>query len=91
VHQYLLLWALCFAPASLSLLAFGLAGYVRRAASAVTLAMGLSVSYMASIWMVAALPSGSRLPAFVEAWAPNIVFVLVACGLLLRGLRTRAA
>ena len=31
--------------------------------------------------------TGSRLPVFAEAWAPNIVFVLVACGLLLRGLR----
>jgi lipopolysaccharide export LptBFGC system permease protein LptF len=91
VHHYQLLWALCFAPASLSLLAFGLAGYVRRAASALALAMGLSLSYMASMWIIDALTAGSRLPSFVDAWVPNLMFVLVACGLLVRSLRTRVA
>ncbi|HEY7192376.1 MAG TPA: hypothetical protein VH439_01445 [Gemmatimonadales bacterium] len=91
IHHFHVLWALCFAPASLSLVAFGLAGYIRRAVSALALAMGLSASYLASIWIVDAMSSGSQLPSFFYAWVPNIVFVLVACGLLGRGLRARAA
>jgi len=37
--------------------------------------------------MIDAIPSGSRLPSLVDA-APNLVFVRVAGGLLVRGLRT---
>jgi hypothetical protein len=90
VRHYHVLWALCFAAIPLSLLAVGLAGYVRRAASAVALAIGLSILYIACIWVLATIPSGPPLPAFVQAWMPNMAFLLVACALLVRGQRRRA-
>jgi hypothetical protein len=90
VRHYHVLWALCFAAAPLSLFAFGLAGYVRRAASAVALAIALSISYIACMWVLATIPSAPPMPPFVQAWMPNMVFLLVACTLLLRGQRLRA-
>jgi hypothetical protein len=90
VRHYYLLWALCFAPASLSLLALAMAGHVRRAALAVALAIALSTSYFACIWIATVIPSGPGPPAFVQAWTPNTLFVLVACALLVRSQRPRA-
>jgi hypothetical protein len=90
VRHYHLLRALCFAAAPLSLFAFGLAGHVRRAASAVALAIALSISYIASMWVLASVSPTPPTPSFAQAWMPNLVFLLVACALLLRGQRWRA-
>ena len=90
VHTYHMLWALCFAAIPLGLLALGLAGYVRRGASAVAVAIGLTISYIACMWVLAAIPSRPPVPPFVQAWMPNTVFLLVACALLLRGQRRSA-
>jgi hypothetical protein len=90
VRHYHVLWALCFAAAPLSLSAFGLAGYVRRAASAVALAIALSIAYLAWMWAVASLSPAPPVPPFAQAWMPNMVLLLVACALLLRGQRRRA-
>ncbi len=84
IRHYHLLWALCFAAAPLGLLACGLAGYVRRAASAVALAIAVSISYMVCIWVSADIPSGSLIPPLVQAWTPNVVSLLIACGLILQ-------
>jgi len=90
VRQYYLLWALCFAAVPISLLASGLARYVRRAASAVALAISLSISYLGCTWVVATIPSGPPVPPSVLTWMPNMMFLLVACALLLQGRRRRA-
>ena len=84
IRHYHLLWALCFAAAPLGLLACGLAGYVRRAASAVALAIAVSISYMVCIWVSADIPSGSLIPPLVQAWTPNVVSLLIACVLILQ-------
>ena len=83
--------ALCCASAPLGLLAFGLAGHVRRAASAVVLAIVLSNSYFALMWVCAAIASGRNWPVPVPAWTPNVVFALVGSALLVRASRPTAA
>ncbi len=87
VRQHQLLWALCFASAPLSLLAFGLARYVRRAVSAVVLATGLCNAYFAILWASAA--AGPTMAPSVPVWTANVVFVLIGCGLLARAQRPR--
>jgi hypothetical protein len=89
VWQYHVLWSLCFASIPLSLLAFGLARHVRRPASAIALAIALSISYMACIWLLHAVPPELPVPPFVLAWMPNLIFLLGGCGLLLQGRRRR--
>lgn len=84
LRQYQLLWALCFASAPLGLLALGLAGYVRRAVSAVALATALPMSYFAIVWASASSAPGSIAPAAMPVWTANALFVLVACALLVR-------
>jgi hypothetical protein len=91
VRQYQTLWALCFASAPLSLLALGLARYVRRAVWAVVLATVLCNLYFAVLWTTAAGAAAQTIPAPVAAWAPNTICVLVGCALLRRALRLRPA
>jgi hypothetical protein len=90
VRHYRMLWALCFASAPLSLLALGLARYVRRGVSAVVLAMALWNLYFAILWTSAGSTAGPTLAAFVAAWAPNVVCVLLGTALLVRPLRPGA-
>jgi hypothetical protein len=90
VRHYHVLWALCFAGVPLSLFALGLARYVRRAATAVALAMTLSFSYFACMSVFDALSSAPPMPPSVQAWMPNMMLLLLACALLLRGPRRGA-
>lgn len=89
VRHYHVLWALCFASIPLSLLALGLARYVRGAAWAVVLAIALPISYIEGLRLLQSVPSGLRVPAVVLAWIPNIILLLAACALLLQGRRHR--
>jgi lipopolysaccharide export LptBFGC system permease protein LptF len=91
VRQYQLLWALCFASAPLGLLALGLARYIRRAVSAVLLAIALSNAYFAILWACTAVAARSAVPSSVPAWTPNALFLLVGCALLVPALRPQAA
>ena len=84
VRHYHMLWALCFASTPLSLLALGLARYVRRGVSAVALATALFNSYFAIVWVCAA--AGSTMPS-LPVWTANVVCVLIGCGLLVRAQR----
>lgn len=79
VHQYRLLLALCFASVPVSLLALGLARHVRRAASAVALAIAVSNAYFAILFVSSA-----------RVWTPNLIFLLVGCALLVRAERPKA-
>jgi hypothetical protein len=90
VWHYHVLWSLCFASIPLSLFALGLARHVRRAVSAIGLAIALSISYMECIRLLHAVPSGLPVPPFVLAWMPNVIFLLGACALLLGGQRRPA-
>lgn len=45
---------------------------------------------LVTMWALAAIPSAPPLPPFAQAWMPNVVFLLVACALLLRGRRRGA-
>jgi hypothetical protein len=83
VRHYQILWALCFASAPLSLLASGLAPYVRRGTSAVALATALATAYFATLW-VSAAGTSSPVPASLLAWTPNLLFLLIATALLVR-------
>lgn len=85
---YHLLWALCFAALPLSVLACGLGRAVRRAASAATLAIALSLFYLLWMWLLAANPSTPPVPPLVEAWLPNMAFLFAACTLMMRRRRS---
>ena len=85
IRHHQLLWALCFASAPLSLLAFGLARYVRRAVSAIVLAIGLCNAYFAIMWASAA--AGPAMRPSVPVWTANVVFLLIGSGLLMRAQR----
>jgi lipopolysaccharide export LptBFGC system permease protein LptF len=87
IHHYHVLWALCFAAVPLSLLACGLAGYVRRSAPAIALAVGLSILYAEWMRVWAEIPSEPRVLPFMQAWVPNIVLLLLACALIWKGPR----
>jgi hypothetical protein len=89
VRQYQLLWALCWASAPLSLLALGLARYVKRRVSAVLLAMALANAYFAMVWVRAASTFEPAVPFSVAAWTPNVLCVLAGCALLLRPQRPK--
>jgi len=91
VWHYHVLWAICFAAAPLGLLAYGLAGYVRRAVSAVVLAIALIMSYSTCVWMFAERPLHTPLPLVAEAWLPNMTFFFVAGLVLLRHRRSSVA
>jgi hypothetical protein len=91
IHHYHVLWALCFAAVPLSLLACGLAGYVRRSASAIALAAGLSILYVEWMRVLAEIPSEPHVLPFMQAWVPNIALLLLACVLLWEGRRHRCA
>ena len=91
VRHYHLLWALCFAALPLSFLACGLGRYIRRAASAATLAIALSISYVLCMWLLAASPSTPPIPALVQAWLPNMAFLFAACTLLMRRRRSNVS
>jgi hypothetical protein len=84
VRQYQVLWAICFASAPLGLLAVALARYVRRAASAVALALALCNFYYVILWICAASKAGPTLATLGAAWAPNVVCVLLGSALLVR-------
>ena len=84
VRHYHRRWALCFATLPLCLFALGLAGYVRRGASAVALSIALSFCYLAVMSMFERTPTGSFMPVFLQAWMPNFLFLLVASALLVR-------
>ena len=84
VRQYQVLWAICFASAPLGLLAVALARYVRRAASAVALALALCNFYCVILWICAASKAGPTLATLGPAWAPNVVCVLLGSALLVR-------
>jgi lipopolysaccharide export LptBFGC system permease protein LptF len=90
VRHYHRRWALCFATLPLCLFALGLAGYVRRGASAVALAIALSFCYLAAMAVFERTPTGSVMPVFLRAWMPNVLFLLIACALLLRSGLSRA-
>jgi lipopolysaccharide export LptBFGC system permease protein LptF len=88
VRQYQLLWALCLASVPLSILALGLARFVRRAGTAVALATILWLAYFAILWMSA---STRALPSPAAAWIPNAVFFLAGSALLVRAQRPKAS
>jgi hypothetical protein len=84
VRQYQVLWALCCASVPLSLLALGLARYVKRGLSAVLLATALANAYLAILWARAGGPVEPAVSVSVAAWTPNVICVLVGCALLMR-------
>jgi hypothetical protein len=89
VRHYHVLWSLCFASIPVSLFALGLARHVRRAVSAIGLAIALSIAHIECIRLLQAVPSGLPVPPFVLAWMPNLIFLFAACGLLVQGQRRR--
>jgi hypothetical protein len=91
VWHYHVLWAISFAAVPLGLLAFGFARYVRRAPSAVALAIALFMSYSTCVWTFAERPLHTPLPLVVEAWLPNMAFLFVAGVVLLRHRRSSVA
>ena len=90
LRLYHLLWALCFAAIPLSVVALGLARYVRRAVSAVAGALAVSLGYMACVWALAEVTPPLPLSPPVSAWLPNIVFLLAAWPLQRAGPRQHA-
>lgn len=83
VRQYQLLWSLCCASVPLGLLALGMASSVRRAASAVVLAIALSTTYYALLWTSEAMA--------MTPWTPNVILAFAGCALLVRGVRHHPA
>jgi len=84
VWHYHVLWAICFAAVPLSLLSYGAARYVRRAASAVALAIALFMTYTTCVWSFAERPAQAPLSLVVQAWLPNMACLFVAGVLLVR-------
>ena len=91
VWHYHVLWAISFAAVPLGLLAYGFARHVRRAPSAVALAIALFMSYSTCVWTFAERPLHTPLPLVVEAWLPNMAFLFVAGVVLLRHRRSSVA
>lgn len=89
VRHYQVLWALCFASVPIGLLAMGLARRIRRAASAVVLAIVLANAYFALLWATAASTAAST-PTFVAAWMPNVICLVIGGALLARDYRSPA-
>lgn len=89
VRQYQLLWALCCASAPLSLLALGLARYVKRGLSAVLLAAALANAYLAILWARTAVTLEPAVGFSVAAWTPNVICVFAGCALLMRPRRPK--
>jgi hypothetical protein len=83
IRHYHVLWALCFAAIPLSLLACGVTTYIRRAESAVLVAIGLSNAYIAAVVWVDTAAIFGQLPPVAAAWLPNTLTLLVASAFFL--------